>query len=204
VTHEVDPGDLFDVRELELPGPLVLTPRRRVDARGWLTKLFHSDSFAALGLPGALHELFVTSSGPRVIRGIHYQGPPAAQSKYVTCLTGAVVDVILDIRAGSPTYGRHSRVDLDEERGDIVYVPAGFAHGFAVVSDPAVMLYAVTHVWRSSAEGGVRWDSAGIDWGESDPVVSARDASLPPLGDFTSPFTLGQDGVTMRRGEGES
>lgn len=188
-----DVDALFTFRELPLTGPLVLTPRRREDGRGWLAKLFHSGAFAEIGLAGELHELFVTSSGSQVIRGLHFQAPPAAQAKYVTCLTGAVMDVVLDIRSGSPTYGRHCALGLDADRGDVVYVPAGFAHGFAVISEPAVMLYAVTHVWEPSCDAGVRWDSAGIDWPFADPLISERDAGLTSFDKFVSPFAMGQE-----------
>jgi len=184
---------LFDVRTLDISGPLVLTPRRRYDDRGWLAKAFHTEALADLGLPGGLGELFVTSSGPRVIRGVHFQGPPAPQHKYVTCLAGTVLDVVLDIRSGAPSYGDHCVVELSADSGDVVSVPAGFAHGFAVLSHPAVMLYAVTHVWEPSCEGGVRWDTAGVEWPFSDPIVSGRDARLPPLGSFVSPFEYGRD-----------
>ena len=187
----VDP--LFVARRLPLSGPLVLTPRRRLDDRGWLTKLFHADAFAQMGLPGGLQEVFATCSGARVVRGLHFQAPPATQAKLVTCLTGAVLDVVLDIRAGSVTYGRHCTVDLDGEHGELLYLPAGFAHGFAVVADPALMLYAVTHVWEPSCDAGVRWDSAGVDWPYADAVISERDAALPSLDRLVSPFAVDQE-----------
>lgn len=191
-----DMDALFVRRELPLAGPLVLTPRRRQDGRGWLAKLFHSGAFAEVGLPAELHELFVTSSGARVIRGLHFQAPPAAQAKYVTCLTGAVMDVVLDIRNGSPTYGRHCALTLDADVGDVVYVPEGFAHGFAVVSGPAVMLYAVTHVWEPSCDAGVRWDSAGVAWPFADPLISERDAGLTHFDQFGSPFVAGEESAS--------
>lgn len=193
MAREVDLNSLFSVRGLPLPGPLVLTPRRRQDDRGWLAKLFHEDAFAELDLPGGLRELFLTRSGPHVVRGLHFQAPPAAQAKLVTCLTGAVADVLLDIRRGSVTYGRHCWVDLDQDCGASLYVPVGFAHGFAVVADPALMLYAVTHIYEPSLDAGVRWDGAGIHWPFADPVVSDRDAELPRLEGFTSPFVFDTD-----------
>lgn len=193
MTVETAVNSLFSVRSLPLLGPLVLTPRRRQDDRGWLAKLFHADVFAEIGIRGQLRELFVTCSGPKVVRGMHFQVPPAAQAKLVTCLEGAVLDVLLDIRRGSSTYGRHCTVDLDDERGDLVYLPPGFAHGFAVVSAPALTLYAVTHVWEPSCDAGVRWDSTGVDWPFADPVVSDRDALLPSLERFRSPFVLDKE-----------
>jgi len=183
-----DADSLFDVRELALPGPLVLKARRRRDHRGWLMKLFQTDALAGIGFTGELRELFVTSSGPRVVRGMHFQAPPASQTKLVSCLTGSVLDVVMDLRSDSPAFGRHVTVSLDEDNGDVLYVPVGFAHGFAVLSAPAMMLYAVTHVWEASCDGGVRWDSAGIDWPFSDAIVSERDAGLPRLEHFVSPF----------------
>jgi dTDP-4-dehydrorhamnose 3,5-epimerase len=180
---------LFTTRELSLSGPLVLTPARRTDERGWLAKLFHVDVFAGLGLPARIGELFVTSSGARVVRGLHFQRPPAAQAKLVTCLAGEVQDVVVDIRKGSPTYGQNSAVHLDAHSGDVLYIPTGFAHGFAVLAPPALMLYAATHVWDQSCDDGVRWDSADVAWPFADPIVSERDAYLPLFTELDSPFS---------------
>jgi dTDP-4-dehydrorhamnose 3,5-epimerase len=185
------PG-LFEVQETLLPGAFVLKPRRLLDARGSLTKLFHADAFADLGLPGDFRELFTTWSGRHVLRGLHFQAPPAAQAKLVTCLTGSVFDVLLDVRRGSPTYGLHFSAELGDERGDLLYVPEGVAHGFAVLTAPALLLYAASRVHVPSSDAGVRWDSAGVQWPTGDPLLSDRDRRLPALAELESPFVFDQ------------
>ena len=188
-------GSLFATRDASLSGVRILEPRLLDDSRGRLQKIIHSGAFTELGLPAAFEELFVTWSAPKVVRGLHFQTPPSDQGKLVTCLTGAVFDVVVDIRRGSPTYGRHDHLELDARRGTIVFIPPGFAHGFAVVGDGALMLYATTVAFDPSCDAGVRWNSAGVEWPYAQPVLSPRDRALPPLADFVSPFPHKADEV---------
>jgi len=156
------------------------------DRRGGFLKLFHKDSFEAVGLRLEIAELFVSWSATGVVRGLHFQRPPADIAKLVTCLAGEVVDAVVDLRATSPTRGRHCLVPLSKDRANAVYVPEGCAHGFFVTQGDALVAYAQSGVHEPDHEGGVLWSSAGVPWpvdvGEEGAVVlSDRDAAFPPL-----------------------
>jgi dTDP-4-dehydrorhamnose 3,5-epimerase len=165
------------------------------DRRGSFLKLFHRDTFAGLGLDLSIAELFFSRSTARVVRGLHFQRPPADVAKLVCCLDGEVVDAVVDLRVDSPSFGRHSLVTLSSKAANAVYVPKGCAHGFLVPEGEALMAYAQSGQHDAAGEGGILWSSAGIDWPVAPEVldqivVSDRDAGFPTLADFTSPFTL--------------
>ena len=179
---------MFDVITTDLPGVRLLRPAVRADARGRFVKLMHREFFRDHGLETDFAEQYYSVSLPGVVRGLHFQLPPHHHHKLVACLAGAVRDVVLDLRRASPTCGRHIVVPLGAADGACLYIPAGCAHGFAVQEGPATLLYDVGTVYAPAHDAGVRWDSAGIDWGVTRPIVSARDAALPALSDFVSPF----------------
>ena len=174
---------LYRAESLSLPGMLRLEPIVRRDDRGRLVKLFSEGAFEELGLPVRFSEVFISESSTRVIRGMHFQRPPAAQGKVVSCIAGAALDVALDLRRGSPTFGRHEVVTLTGDAATMVYLPA-------VMGDHAVMAYLTTSVHDAQMDDGVRWDSIGVAWPYDCPVVSARDRALPALSDVGSPFTF--------------
>lgn len=158
-----------------------LTPRW--DARGYFMRTHDTALFAAQGLVTAWAQENQSRSVRRgVLRGLHFQKPPHAETKLIRCLVGAVFDAFLDLRAGSPTFGQWDAVRLAAESHNAVYLPKGIAHGFCCLTDEAVVTYKVDSPYVPEAEGGVRWDSAGIDW---PPVgscqVSDKDQQLPPL-----------------------
>ena len=170
---------------LPLPGLTLVQPRVAADARGRFVKPFHAPSFAEAGLATDWAECYYSDSTPGVIRGMHYQAPPHAHAKLVWCVRGRVIDVALDLRAG-PSFGRWQVVELSAEGGQALYLPAGFAHGFAVPADaaePATLLYLVTSAYAPEADTGVRYDSFGYVWPIAAPIVSPRDAQLPALAD---------------------
>jgi dTDP-4-dehydrorhamnose 3,5-epimerase len=175
----------------ELPGCLAVLPRAADDARGRFVKFFHAPSFAASGLDHEFAEAFYTTSREGVIRGMHLQVPPRAHAKLVWCLAGKALDVLLDLRRGSPTYGRHITIDLDESVPRGVYIPPGIAHGFCATSESSILAYLVTSAHSPEHDRGVRWDSFGMTWPDRTPMVSQRDAMLPALEDFASPFEFG-------------
>ncbi|MGC8477433.1 MAG: dTDP-4-dehydrorhamnose 3,5-epimerase family protein [Acetobacteraceae bacterium] len=179
---------MFDVIETALPGVRLLRPTVRADSRGRFVKILHRDFFLAHGMAAEYAEQYYSVSAAGVVRGLHFQLPPHHHHKLVACLSGEVRDVVLDLRRASPGYGRHVAFELSGERGECVYIPAGCAHGFAVRSGPALLLYDVGSVHAPSHDSGLRWDSAGIDWGVTAPVVSPRDAALPGFDTFVSPF----------------
>ncbi len=133
-------------------------------------------------------ENFFTISGEKVLRGMHFQMPPADHAKLVYCVAGAVMDVGLDLRVGSPTFGEHFVIELSAERNNAVYMPEGVAHGFYVREGPAVMIYNVGSEHSPTLDAGILWQSFGACWPEDAPVISARDSRLPALSEFQSPF----------------
>lgn len=174
-----------------LEGCWEIRPRLIADDRGTFVKTFHRATFEQWGLPTDFPEAFYSVSRRGVLRGLHFQLPPAAHAKLVTCVSGKILDAAVDLRQGSPTYGRHALLELSAEQANMLYVPVGLAHGFYALTDRATVLYNVTTMHAPALDTGIRWDSAGIPWPEPRPVVSARDAAFPSLSDFQSPFTWG-------------
>ncbi|MBN1595596.1 dTDP-4-dehydrorhamnose 3,5-epimerase [candidate division FCPU426 bacterium] len=181
--------DLFAFTTTPLEGVLVIRPKIFRDPRGLFIKPWRADCFNKQGLELPFQEIFYSVSRKRVVRGMHFQAPPHDQAKLVFVPAGCVRDIVLDIRRGSATYGRHICVELSEENRRLVYIPCGCAHGFGVFSSQAVVVYAVTGVYRPESEGGIRWDSFGADWGIKKPLVSERDSALPSFSGWTTPFS---------------
>jgi dTDP-4-dehydrorhamnose 3,5-epimerase/CDP-3, 6-dideoxy-D-glycero-D-glycero-4-hexulose-5-epimerase len=170
-----------------LPGAWLLPLPRFEDVRGSFVKTLVMARLSSLSLPFCLREQFVTCSRRGVLRGMHFQVPPFEHIKLVCCLSGAVYDVLLDLRPG-PGYGRSVGVELLAERPAMLYLPAGIAHGFVARSDNVLMLYQTTQEHVPTHDHGVRWDSFGHDWGEAKPVMSDRDLRHPRFADFSTPF----------------
>jgi dTDP-4-dehydrorhamnose 3,5-epimerase len=125
-----------------------------------------------------------------VLRGLHFQSPPHAQGKLVRVVSGRVLDVIVDIRKASPSYGKHFSIELSEENFRMLWVPPGFAHGFVTLEDNTLFLYKCTEVYNKASEGGLMWNdpALGIDWGFDNPLLSAKDLNYPSFEQFQSPF----------------
>jgi dTDP-4-dehydrorhamnose 3,5-epimerase len=174
-----------------LPGCVVVDPRDAKDERGRFVKLMHAPSFAERGMACDFVETFYTASRRGVLRGMHLQLPPHAHAKLVSCLVGTVLDVLLDLRVGSPTYGEHRAFELCDDQPRALYVAPGVAHGFYTLSEEATMVYLVTSVHAPTHDAGVRWDTFGMQWPDAEPVLSPRDRMLPPLDEFVSPFAFG-------------
>jgi dTDP-4-dehydrorhamnose 3,5-epimerase len=168
---------------------LILGPTH--DRRGTFVKIFQASTLAMLSLPFEVAELFASHSHRGVVRGLHFQAPPADVAKVVACLDGVVLDAVVDLRVGSPSYGNHCMLELSDARANAVYVPQGCAHGFLVTSEDALVVYLQSGEHDPEREGGVLWSSAGIEWGITDAVLSDRDAAFPMLDEFASPFTYG-------------
>lgn len=176
------------VRESSLSGCFEIIPQIFSDERGLFVKTFQCEIFAQHGLVDSFAEEFYSWSNRDVLRGLHFQIPPAEHTKVVTCLSGKVLDVVVDLRIGSPTFGQHELFTLREGDTTMLYIPSGLAHGFLTLSDKALMYYQVTSIHNPEYDKGIHWDSAGIAWPIISPVVSARDAALPDLDNFDSPF----------------
>lgn len=171
-----------------LPGCFEIRPFFAQDERGTFVKTFHSERFAEAGLPVNWREEFYSSSRKGVIRGMHFQMPPLDHEKLVYCMQGRVLDVVVDLRRDSPTFGRHVAIELDATQGHGLMIPKGMAHGFLALSDDVLMAYKVTTVHAPANDTGIHWNSFGLDWGIDQPIVSERDRAHPPLSDFASPF----------------
>ena len=178
----------MELHATELDGCLELGLDPASDDRGLFLKLFQVSAFEHLGLQLGIRELFVSRSHLGVVRGLHFQLPPKELVKLVICLNGSVFDVVVDLRVGSPTYGHHATIELDERRCNAVFVPKGCAHGFATTSDEAVVAYAVSEEFDPECDSGIHWGSAGITWPVARPIVSERDEHLVPFDRFESPF----------------
>ncbi len=166
-----------------LPGVLLLEPRRFRDARGWFMEGYHRERYTGSGIPGPFVQDNYSWSEPGVLRGLHYQWPQP-QAKLVQVLAGAVWDVAVDIRRGSPTFGRWHGELLSAENAHQLYIPEGFAHGFCVVEGPALVAYKCSALYLPEADAGIRWDDPdlGIPWPlEGPPRLSDKDARAPRL-----------------------
>jgi dTDP-4-dehydrorhamnose 3,5-epimerase len=173
---------------LGIPGCFEVLPRVADDIRGRFVKYVHAPSFAAHGLDHHFAEAFYTTSRRGALRGMHFQVPPTAHAKLVWCMVGTMVDVLLDLRRGSPAYGNYVSLELDESVPKGLYVPPGVAHGFCTTSDRSILAYLVTTPHSPKHDSGVRWNSFGMMWPDAEPIVSPRDAVLPTLADFVTPF----------------
>ena len=175
------------VIETTMPGCVVIEPAVFGDERGFFFETWNSERFKALGLPDKFVQSNVSASSKGVLRGLHYQWP-RPQGKLVSVLEGEVYDVAVDIRRGSPTFGKWEAVVLSAENKRQFWIPEGFAHGFAVLSERAVFSYLCTEVYLKEFDAGVRWNDAeiGVDWPIRAPNLSAKDESAPFLKDIAA------------------
>lgn len=182
----------MEVIKTNIEGVVIIEPRIFRDARGYFFESFSQREFDAKVRPIRFVQDNESMSSYGVMRGLHFQRPPYTQSKLVRCVRGRVLDVAVDIRKGSPTYGQHVAVELSEEKHRQFFVPRGFAHGFAVLSQTAVFQYKCDNFYAPQADGGIsiKDDSLGIDWRipVSEALLSDKDTKHPLLRDFDSPF----------------
>ena len=170
------------VRETSLPGVLIVEPRVFGDERGFFTETFSTRGLAGTGIPAEFAQDNHSRSARGVLRGLHYQ-LESPQGKLVHAARGRIFDVAVDIRIGSPTFGKWTGVELNDENLFSLWIPPGFAHGFCVMSDVADVIYKCTTLYESIDDRGVLWNDAaiGIDWPCDDPLISSKDAALLPL-----------------------
>ena len=183
----------MQVIKTALEGVLIIEPRIFKDARGYFFESYNKKAFdEAIGRKVDFVQDNESMSSRGVMRGLHFQRPPYTQAKLVRCVRGRVLDVAVDIRKGSPTYGQHVAVELSEDNHRQFFVPRGFAHGFAVLSDVAVFQYKCDNYYAPEADGGISIadESLGIDWqlDPSEALLSDKDMKHPLLKDFDSPF----------------
>lgn len=187
----------MEVIKTDIAGVVIIEPRLFRDDRGYFFESFSQREFDEKVRPIEFVQDNESCSTKGVMRGLHFQRPPFAQSKLVRCVKGTVLDVAVDIRKGSPTYGRHVAVELSEENHRQFFIPRGFAHGFAVLSDIAVFQYKCDNYYAPQADGGIAItdESLGIDWRLDlrDVILSEKDTRHPLLADFDSPFDYDTD-----------
>jgi dTDP-4-dehydrorhamnose 3,5-epimerase len=171
-----------------LPQALLIEPKQIRDDRGDFVKTYHEAAFERLGVKEVWREEFFSVSKKGVLRGMHFQAPPASCAKIVFCASGRALDVILDLRRSSPTFGTAAGTALDDRNRHLLYLPAGFAHGFLALADETIMIYKTSALHAPECDLGIRWDSIPFDWGIAAPILSPRDAGHPPLARFESPF----------------
>lgn len=183
----------MEIIKTEIEGLLLLKPKVFTDSRGYFYESYSKREFdEAVGYPVEFVQDNQSKSSYGVVRGLHFQLPPFTQSKLVRCIKGTVLDVAVDLRKGSPTFGRHLAVELSEENKMQFFIPKGFAHGFSVLSPEAVFQYKCDNYYAPQADGGISLfdDSLGIDWhvAPADRILSDKDRKHPLLSEIESPF----------------
>jgi dTDP-4-dehydrorhamnose 3,5-epimerase len=184
----------FQFTSLRIPEIILVEARSFADDRGFFAETYKRSEFAAHGIEDAFVQSNLSHSRRGVLRGLHYQKHPRAQAKLVTVLSGEVFDVAVDIRRGSPTYGQWVGLTLLVEPLRLLYVPAGFAHGFCVLSETADVLYKVSDEYAPDLDRGIIWNDPeiGIRWPLDQPVLSPKDAQLPSLREADHNFEMGE------------
>lgn len=182
------------IERLAIPDVVLITPKRFGDSRGFFSETFCDRDLAAAGLPSRfVQDNHSRSEKAGTVRGLHMQSPPHAQHKLVRVPRGRILDIAVDIRVGSPTYGRHVTAELSADNWAQLLIPVGFLHGFATLEPDTEVQYKVSDYYVPAAEGGVLWHDTdlAIAWAVAvgDAIVSARDVTLPAFRDFKSPFT---------------
>lgn len=182
------------IEPLELDGLCLIRPARHSDDRGWFEEAWSAPRLRAAGLEVAFEQDNLSySAAAGTLRGLHFQAPPAAQGKLVSVVTGAILDVTVDVRTGSPSYGRHVAITLTQDDPARLWVPEGFLHGFLTLTAGTRVAYKVTRAYSAEHDRCVAWNDPdlGIDWGVESPVMSAKDAQAPRLCDTPAPFPPG-------------
>ena len=178
------------VRETEIPDVVVLEPARHGDDRGFFSESWNKKRMAEAGLNyDFVQDNHSLSTEVGTLRGLHFQAPPFGQAKLVRCGRGVLFDVVVDVRKGSPAFGKWFGVELSFENGLQLMVPEGCLHGFVTRAPDTEIIYKVTNFFDADSDGSVRWDSCGVDWGlRGDPKLSQKDVAAQSLADFDSPF----------------
>lgn len=185
-------GRIVTFVETPINGLKILEPRIFEDTRGRFIKTYNDDFFQTHGLNLTIKETYYSISHKEVIRGMHFQTPPHDHIKVVYVPYGKIIDVVLDIRKNSPTYGKFFAIELSGENGKILIIPKGLAHGFKSLENNTNVTYMQTSCYAPDNDYGIHYDSFGFDWETSNPQLSDRDLAFPSLDTFRSPFIFGE------------
>ncbi len=180
----------MEVIKTKIEGLLIINPRVFGDVRGYFFESYNDSVFKGHGIEVEFIQDNQSLSNSGVLRGLHFQAPPYDQGKLVRVITGAVLDVAVDIRKNSATYGEHIAIELSEDNKTMFYIPPGFAHGFLTLKDSTIFSYKCTNLYNKSSEGTVLWNDSdlNINWNISNPVLSEKDLVGTKFKDFSSPF----------------
>ncbi len=179
---------MFQFSDTGLAQAKIITLPSFGDVRGSFTKTFQDTVWKEQGIDFVLKESYFSVSKKNVIRGMHFQLPPHHHAKIVFCPKGAILDVIIDLRKKSPTYGHYFTAELSEQNHKAYYIPEGFAHGFKSLTEDAITYYLVSSEYSKEQDTGIRYDSFGYDWQVERPILSERDLSFKMLPEWVSPF----------------
>jgi dTDP-4-dehydrorhamnose 3,5-epimerase len=171
-----------------IDGLKVLHLRKLADSRGAFTKIFNQDFFVANKLTTDFKESYFSVSHKNVVRGMHFQTPPADHTKLVFVNQGSILDVVLDIRKDSGTYGKCFSTNVGDDDPKVIYIPVGCAHGFLSLQDNTIVSYIQTSVYNKECDFGIRWDSFGANWNIDNPIISERDGAFDLFENYKSPF----------------
>ncbi|KAA3643719.1 MAG: dTDP-4-dehydrorhamnose 3,5-epimerase [Bacteroidetes bacterium] len=176
--------------ETHIAGLIIIKPRVFEDSRGFFFESYNKESYAKLGLKVEFIQDNLSKSQKGVVRGLHFQKPPFEQGKLVQVIRGSVIDVAVDIRKNSKTYGQYIAIELSEQNKTQFYIPPGFAHGFSTLEDNTIFSYKCTNVYNKESEDSIFWndDTLKIDWGVKNPIISEKDKLAKPFDQFKSPF----------------
>lgn len=180
----------MEIIKTEIPDLLIIKPVVFEDDRGYFFESYNREKFVRAGIPYNFVQDNESKSQKGVLRGLHFQNPPYAQGKLVRVMKGAVLDVAVDIRKNSPTYGKWASIELSEQNKMMYWIPPGMAHGFVTLEDNTVFFYKCTNLYNKASEGSIRWDDPdlNIDWGIDNPILSPKDKEAPFFRDFISEF----------------
>lgn len=186
----------METKTFDIAGPVLIVPDVYTDERGYFFESWNEEKYRVFGLPENFVQDNESLSERGVVRGLHYQAPPFEQGKLVRVIQGRVLDVAVDIRSGSPTYGQHVMVELSDENHHQFWIPAGFAHAFMALEDDAIFVYKVAGGgYDKASERGIRWNDPdlGIAWPSAiEPIISPKDATLPFLKEIAAEFPHGK------------
>ncbi len=176
------------LEDTSIEGLKIILLNKLDDNRGSFTKIYNSDFFIDNNLRTDFKESYFSVSKKDVVRGMHFQTPPSSHVKLVYLNHGAIIDVVLDIRKESKTFGQHFYTEVSAVHPKLIYIPIGCAHGFLSLNDDTIVSYIQTSVYNKDGDQGIKWDSFGMDWKIKEPLISIRDQSFPDFAQYQSPF----------------
>lgn len=174
--------------ETDLQGVMIVEHDKLEDDRGYFIKTFNKEIYNSFQLRSSFEEIFFSKSQKNVIRGMHFQKPPYAQVKLVFVICGEILDVVLDLRKQSSTYGKYIQISLSSSDNKSIYIDEGFAHGYISKKDDTIVSYLQSKGYNKNMDSGLNYNSFGMDWRITNPIVSGKDKYLIPFNEFKSPF----------------